>query len=166
MVLYHEVTEDALEQTLSHGLKSAARGEKGDKNDIIRTDTYLDDHRPAHIRRQGISRNDNLYAFIGTTTTLIDITNGATVPLKDYPLHNSCLLRLSVDSNECYVSDLDRYDAVKAAVANHETATLAELASDYWTHLVPLGDFTIGDITRPEIMITRDVSPRNISLVS
>lgn len=165
MVLYHEVTKDALDQTLAHGLKAAARGEKGDKSDIKQTDTHLDTHRPDSIRQLGISRDDNLYAFVGTEHSLIDITNGATLPLKDYPLEDSHLLRLDIDLDHCYVSDLDRYDAIKAAVANHEVATLNELTDDYWAHVVPLRDFTIGEIARPEIMITQDVSPRDISLV-
>lgn len=166
MVLYHEVTTESFEDTLAHGLKRTARGEKGAKGDIVQTDTYLDDHRPANISQQGISRDDNLYAFIGTGDSLIDITNGATVQIQDYPLQDSRLLRLNINTDCCYVSDLDLYDAVKAAVANHETATLAELADDYWAHLVPLADFAIGDITRPEIMITQDIDPSDISLVS
>lgn len=166
MILYHEVTAEALERTLADGLKAESRGEKGDDPDIIETDTYLDEHRPAPLSRQGISRSDSLYAFVGTENSLVDITNGATVALQDYPLQDSHLLRLSIGSDSCYVSDLDRYDAVRKAIANHETATLTELADEYWTHLVPLSDFAIGDIARPEVMVTHDIDPTDISVVS
>lgn len=162
MPLYHEVAKDSVEKILADGLKRTSRGDKGDQTDIIQTDAYLDDHRPAALRKQGVSRDDNLYAFIGTDDVLIDITNGATVSRADYPKEGSVLLRITVDEAACYVSDLDRYDAVKAAIANHETATLAELADAYWTSLTPLRHFEIGDILRPEVMITTDVPPQQI----
>lgn len=165
MVLYHEVAKDSVEKILADGPKCTSRGDKGDKTDIIQTDAYLDDHRPAALRTRGISRNDSLYAFVGTDDSLIDITNGATVPLTDYPKDGSVLLRITVDETVCYVSDLDRYDAVKAAVANHETATLAELTDEYWASLTPLHNFEIGDILRPEVMITTDVPPQQITPV-
>ena len=165
MILYHEVAKDSVEKILADGLKRTSRGDKGDQTDIIQTDAYLDDHRPDAVRKQGVSRDDNLYAFVGTDYSLIDITNGATVPLTDYPNDGSVLLRIAVDEVACHVSDLDRYDAVKAAIANHETATLAELADTYWTSLTPLRDFKIGDILRPEVMITTDIPPRQITLV-
>lgn len=165
MVLYHEVAKDSVEKILADGLKRTSRGEKGDKTDIIQTDTYLDDHRPVAVRKRGVSRDDNLYAFVGTEDSLIDITNGATVSLADYPKEGSALLRITVDEAACYVSDLDRYDAVKAAIANHETATLAELTDEYWASLTPLRSFEIGDILRPEVMITTDVPPQQITPV-
>ena len=165
MVLYHEVTKDSVEKILADGLKRTSRGDKGDKTDIIETDTYLDNHRPAALRERGVSRDDNLYAFVGTDNSLVDITNGATLSLADYPQEDSILLRIAVDEDTCYVSDLDRYDAVKAAIANHETATLAELADEYWASLTPLRTFEIGGILRPEIMITTDVPPQQITPV-
>lgn len=163
MPLYHEVAKDSVEKILTDGLKRTSRGDKGDQTDIIQTDAYLDDHRPGALRDQGISRDDNLYAFVGTDTSLVDITNGATVSLQDYPQEDSVLLRLAVDEAACYVSDLDRYDAVKAAIANHETATLAELADAYWASLTPLRSFKIGDILRPEVMITTDIPSHYIT---
>lgn len=162
MALYHEVTQDSVEKILTDGLKRTSRGDKGDQTDIIQTDTYLDNHRPSALRARGVSRDDNLYAFIGTDDSLVDITNGATVSLQDYPQENSALLRLVVDEAACYVSDLDRYDAVKAAIANHETTTLADLAAKYWASLMPLADFAIGDMTRPEVMVTTDIPPGHI----
>lgn len=165
MVLYHEVTKDSVEKILTDGLKRTSRGDKGDKSDIIETDRFLDDHRPTALRQQDVSRDDNLYAFVGTDDSLVDITNGATVMIKDYPREDSVLLRLSVDEAYCFVSDLDRYDAVKAAIANHETATLTELVDEYWANLTPLRDFTIGDIVRPEIMITHNIPPTQLTPV-
>lgn len=165
MTLYHEATNDSVKEILAHGLKRTSRGEKGDASDIIKTDQYLDERRPGTLRQKGLSRDDNIYAFIGTESSLIDITNGATISLKEYPRQDSALLRLSIDESACYISDLDRYDAIKAAISNHETATLEELATAYWASVTPLHQFSLGDVSRPEVMITQDIEPRHLALV-
>ena len=66
MTLYHEVTKDSLIDILQNGLIRASRGKKGNDHAIIATDTYLDAHRPAWVVDHNISRDDALYAFIGT----------------------------------------------------------------------------------------------------
>lgn len=121
MTLYHEAPLDSLSELRHNGLERTARGDKGDDPVIKRTDDYLDAHCPDKLRSYGVSRSNNLYAFLGDEAHIVDIQNGATLPLQDYAISDSILFRLSVDPASCFVSDLDRYDAVKAAVASHDT---------------------------------------------
>jgi hypothetical protein len=166
MVLYHEIDRDSLDSVLADGLKRTSRGEKGDDDAIKKTDAYLDTHRPATLVHRNISRDDNIYAFLGTDKTLIDITSGAIVSLSDHKKPDVALLRLSVGQSACYVSDLDRYDAVKHAVEHGMTEQLDALADHYWQAVVPLEAYTTGTIIRTEVMITRDVLPSEIEQIT
>ena len=166
MTLYHEIPHDSLAQIMRDGLKRSTRGEKGDDDAIATTDRYLDDHRPAAIAARGIHRNKSIYAFLGDTDHIIDITNGATLPLADYPLSGSVLLRLDADMADCYVSDLDSFDAVKSALTQHDDAALEALAARYWAQLTPLSEYVPGAITRPEVMITTDLAADRITRVA
>jgi hypothetical protein len=76
------------------------------------------------------------------------------------------LLRITADPTKCYVSDLDLYDTVKRAMELQEQdTTLENLAEKYWQKIVSLDEFEVGMIERPEVMITYDISPENISEV-
>lgn len=163
MTLYHELSPDALVSALREGLRRTSRGEKGQDDAIKKTDAYLDQHCPAPLRAKGVSRDDNIYAYLGTEDTLIDIRDGRTVPLTDRPDPTSKLLRLSVDPAHCYVSDLERYDAVKRAIDQHSDTQLAALATEYWQHITPLASYGPGSIRRPEIMITCDLAPHALT---
>ena len=164
MIVYHEVSNDALDSVLEEGLVRTSRGEKGDDSSIAKTDELLDGNRPAALREIGISRDDNLYAYLSSDTSLIDITDGSLVPLDTF-IKNSdgAVLALTINAPQCYVSDLDQYDAVKEAVENdNDIETLQEMSETYWNSLVPLDEFTPGDIDRPEVMIPYDILPENI----
>lgn len=166
MNLYHEAPLTTLPELLAEGLKRTTRGDKGDDDAIKQTDNYLDDHCPAKLRAQHVSRNNSIYAFLGDETNLIDIQNGATLPIDDYPLQQTALLCLTVSRAHCFVSDLDRYDAVKAAVTDHDAASLPVLAARYWDAVVPLVAYDPGSITRPEVMITADLTPAQLTQVA
>lgn len=166
MILYHEIDRDSLDNVLTDGLKRTSRGEKGSDEAIKKTDAYLDARRPATLVHKDISRDDNIYAFLGDNKTLIDITNGLIVPLSERKQPDIALLRLSVEPSVCYVSDLDRYDAVKHAIAHDMIDQLDALSEHYWQAVIPLNDYTAGTIIRPEIMITRDVLPSEIEQIT
>jgi hypothetical protein len=166
MTLYHEIDRESLDSVLTDGVKRTSRGEKGDDDAIKKTDTYLDARRPATLVQKNVSRDDNIYAFLGTDRTLIDITSGVVVSLSDRKKPDTALLRLSVEQNACYVSDLDRYDAVKYAIENNMTEQLNTLAAHYWQAVVPLGTHVAGTVIRPEVMITRDIRPSEIEQIT
>jgi hypothetical protein len=166
MTLYHEIDRDSLDSVLTDGLKRTSRGEKGDNDAIKKTDAYLDARRPATLVQKNVSRDDNIYAFLGTDKTVIDITSGIVLCLSDRKIPDTALLRLSAEQNACYVSDLDRYDAVKYAIENDMTEQLDTLAAHYWQAVVPLDTYATGTIIRPEVMITRDIRPSEIEQVT
>ena len=166
MTLYHEIPGDTRESILRDGLKRTSRGDKGDDAAIQQADKYLDDRRPAALRENNVSRDDNIYAYLGDDRSLVDIRSGDVVPLNRHPDPDSSLLRLSVDPALCYVSDLDRYDALKQALEAGSADDLLEAqAAAYWDALIPLASYQSGSIRRPEVMITRDIAPEDITVV-
>lgn len=165
MVLYHEIDSSSLQSVLQNGLKCTHRGSKGSDKSIVQTDEYLDKHRPDTLKEAGISRGNNLYAFIGTEDTIINIKDGAIIPVQEYLCHhNSVILKLQIDAESCYVSDLDKYDALKSALSNTDERHSVRLAREYWDAVVPLQSFHPGNIARPEAMIIRDVRPGELTV--
>lgn len=165
MILYHEVSYDALQSILHEGLKRNDRGEKGDDQDIIETDEYLDTMQPRSLKEAGLSRSNNIYAFIGEHGSIVDITDGSVRSLKDYMSdHDSVLLKLAVEPKYCYVSDLDKYDAVKSCYANNDKLRAYDYAHDYWNSVTPLAAFKPNTIRRPEVMIVKNLPPELISV--
>ena len=167
MRVYHQVTPDSLESALTNGLKRTSRGEKGYDAAVTITDVILDRDCPKELREQGVSRDNNLYAYMPTETGVIDITDGADVPLKEFvEKSDQATLELDIDPRECFVSDLDTFDALKEALANREPSlTIQKLSHSYWSKVVPLHDYTPGTFNRPEIMIPYDVGPEHIKKV-
>lgn len=77
-----------------------------------------------------------IYAFIGDENTIIDIENGAIIPLHKYGGdRNSTLLRLKIDPTHAYVSDLDKYDAVKSVLLNNGESRAYSYARNTGTRL-------------------------------
>lgn len=164
MLAYHEVAPDQLQSILSNGLKKESRGSKGDDEWIVKADAYLDAHRPKNIVEAKVSRDDNIYAYYVTETSVIDIVDGAHIPRADF-IHakSGALLELHIDPKRSYISDLDTYDALKTAFSKHEKLdTLEMLAKSYWNKITRLDTFRPDVIRRPEIMITYSLDPRDL----
>lgn len=164
MLVYHEASPDMIESILQHGLKKQSRGEKGDDVWIKKTDKFLDECRPKKLREAGVSRDDNVYAYLLTDECVVSIKDGTFVPLTAFVKQaSSGLLKLNVDEAQCFVSDLDTYDALKNALQNHDSPdTIETLAHSYWRKLTPLSNYQNRTIRRPEIMITYDITPQCI----
>lgn len=164
MYAYHEVNSDTVQSILKNGLKRSDRGDKGDYDDIVKTDNFLDDHCPAELKSLGLSRQNNLYAYVSHNQNVISITDGAEVPIDKFARNsNQAVLRLKLDPKKCFVSDLDTYDALKSAIKNHENQNALEtLAKSYWNKVIRLDKFSIGIFRRPEIMVTYDLAASNI----
>lgn len=73
------------------------------------------------------------------------------------------VLRLEIDPGHAFISDLDRYDALKKAIEKREPIDhLESLACEYWQAVRPLTKQASSSIKRPEIMITYDIPPREL----
>jgi hypothetical protein len=146
------------------GLKCTSRGEKGADQDIIKTDALLDKHCPESLRAAGVSRDNNLYAYVTVNDKIINITDGAHLSLQDFvEKSRQQVLKLTIDPHRCFISDLDAYDGVVEAIKSHKsTESLKVLADEYWSRLIPLYKYRPSSITRPEIMITYDIDPKDI----
>lgn len=166
IVLYHEVTPESVESILEEGIKSHASGAKRDAQ-IEKIDTFLDTHRPDHLKTIGLSRRDVTYAFMEHDGKIVDIATGELVSVENFKRGNGMqLLRLKADLKDCYVSDLDLYDTLKRAMElDEQDSTREHLADQYWKRVVPLGEFEFGTITRPEVMVNADVAPGNIDVI-
>lgn len=168
MKVYHEISPDAVGAALMNGLKRTSRGEKGSDDSIKKADAFLDAHCPAGLKELGLSRDNNLYAYISDDEDIVDIVDGSLVQLKDFISHSDQkVLEVRVEPRQCYVSDLDTYDALKNAIENNEDKQIVEqLAHSYWNKIKVLNQFNIGDIRRPEVMVTYDVDQVHIKLVN
>lgn len=166
MKAYHEVSTEDVATILKHGLKKTSRGDKGDDKVILATDAFLDEHCPDFLKTHGLSRDDNIYAYVRNGDSIVTITDGKQVPIKVFVKRSKDnVLELTIDPSRCYVSDLDAYDALKHVIL-HEGARplLTTLAYAYWSKLKRLDQYTPGSIKRPELMITYDIEPDNIKL--
>lgn len=161
---YHEVKSSSLQEVLKNGLKCTSRGDKGDDKDIIKTDALLDKHRPTSLRRAGVSRDNNLYAYVDVDGKISDIKNGQYVSIHDFVKRSEQkVLKLTLDPRRCFVSDLDIYDKVMDAAKVHAPSTDVQiLINEYWSRLTPLYRFQPSSITRPEVMITYNIEPKDI----
>ncbi|MGH7217956.1 MAG: hypothetical protein ACREGE_00720 [Candidatus Microsaccharimonas sp.] len=164
MRAYHEVSPDQLQSVMANGLKKESRGAKGNDRWIIKADAYLDEHRPKSVVEAGVSRDDTIYAYYVSDTSVITITDGAAISVHDFiESKKGSLLELQLDPRRCFVSDLDTYDALKDALRQHKNSEeLETLAKSYWSKLVRLDSFEPNMIRRPEIMITYNLAPHEI----
>jgi hypothetical protein len=166
MIVYHELDPDTVDDILKQGIRCSSTGSKTD-DAIQRTDELLDSLIPPGFADRRISRQHNLYAYLTHDGAVIDITDGQELPAADF-LANSTMAVVSVEANPsaAYVSDIDAYDRVKEAIQNNAAReTLNNLASDYWSRIIPLEDYQNGSFRRPEVMITYDVPPEAITLL-
>jgi hypothetical protein len=167
MFIYHEIRPEALPTALAEGLVRTSQGAKSEDPAILKTNSFLDKHCPDHLRAAGLSRRNNIYGYIGSGSSIIDIQNGQKIPLQEKQRQNNlALVRLEVDPRHCWISDLDKYDAVKDAIMrNTSIQELIPLSNDYWNSLQPLKDYS-ARIRRPEVMIICDISPLAIHEVN
>ncbi|OYX44021.1 hypothetical protein B7Y94_00340 [Candidatus Saccharibacteria bacterium 32-49-12] len=166
MLAYHEVSLDQLGSVLENGLRQGNRGSKGDDKMIVETDEYLDVRCPKHLKAQGVSRAKNIYAYIRSGDEIIDIVDGSRVSIEEFVERSrGGLLEISVDDRRCFVSDLDTYDALKAAIEGRvNRSELERLADSYWSKVKPVTESA--DYRRPELMITYDLSPIDLTRLS
>ena len=164
MIAFHEVDPAHVKSILAHGLKRTSRGEKGDGSDIVRTDQLIDEWRPDDLRKAGWSRDNNLYAYIVLDGNVIDITNGQRVPVDKFIANaRQSLLELTVDSDRCFVSDLDIYDELMHAIHNKRAEVhLRQIAERYFNAVQPLSLFDGSSIVRAELMVPYDITPRDL----
>lgn len=164
MLIYHEIDKDSLNSVKVNGLKCQSRGVKSDDEAVRKTNAFLDDRRPSHVKAANVSRQRNLYGYLGNKSWIIDIKDGSHVAVREKRSQNNLvLLRLTVNQENCWISDLDIYDALKDAIMHRQSASvLAELAARYWQAIQPLLTYD-QSVKRPEVLITRNIPPSNIS---
>jgi hypothetical protein len=164
--VFHEVRPESLDELRRDGIRRGGSGEKtgGPEQGA---DTFLDSARsPAEVQR-GLSRHDVVYGYLSDGDRLIDIQDGKAVDPPSYAAEREqVLVRMTVDSDRCFVSDLDCYDVVKEGLqSGWSQDALLRWAARYWKQVTPLSDYRPGLYRRPEVMITVDVPPRDIVVV-
>jgi hypothetical protein len=158
--IYHQLTNKAWELAKVKGLLRSARGDKGQDEQIIKTDKFLDTHIPQALQNEGVGRCNNIYGYIGSKNELVDIQSGDLRPVTQIAAqHSHVLLRLEVELRHCWVSDLDLYDAVKRA----RNIDRKKAAVHYWNALQPLANYK-NTMRRPEVMITIDIPPSHLQV--
>jgi hypothetical protein len=166
VVIYHEVRPESLDKVLQEGIK---RGDQGEKSDSVvqRTDDCLESRISRELAGMGLSRRHVVYGYLSSGDKLVDIRSGEAVEVHRFSAQRELvLLRITVDSSKCFVSDLDAYDALKMCVESGAADTLlTRLAERYWARIVPLDDYDDGSYRRPEVMVTSDVDAQDIEVV-
>jgi hypothetical protein len=168
MLIYHEASPDSLEAILRSGLKRSLHGELDSSDLTIKTNELLDTCRPHSLIRLGVSRIRSIYGYLPTNTGIIDAYTGDRVSEHEKTTANHrVLLSLEVTASRCYVSDREAYEALKAATGNNDPqSSLDKLARRYWQNLIRLDRYKQGYIRRPEVMVTYDIPPEHITIVS
>jgi hypothetical protein len=168
MIVYHEADPDMLNDILAYGLKRTSHGVLSKDKGITKTNKLLDRYRPRFLREAQVSRDNNTYAYLTTNSGIIDISTGNEISeLEKATANHRKLLRIEVTAAHCYVSDLDAYDRLKVALESADDSShINDLVKQYWDKIVRLDRYKMGQISRPEVMITYDVQPENITVVS
>ena len=164
---YHQVAREQLKSILSDGLLQGSEGDKTDA-DIRDTDLFLNEHRPPEVIAAGIDRQRNIYCYLTDGDKVIDITSG-----ESKPRHNiltdpdQVLLKLTVDPDRCFVSDLDLFDEVKSLLKAGQIQQANERAITYWECLTVLRFYDRQvPFRRPELMVPYDLPPDVITVIS
>lgn len=167
IVLYHEISPKSKDQVVTEGIKKGASGVKTD-SEKRKVDEFLDTHPPDWAKNIGLCRADAIYAYLKTDSDeVVDIKSGEAIPVSEFMNKTKdVLLKITVDSDYCYVSDLDLYDTITRALElDEQDSTREHLADRYWERLTPIDEYQNGSITRPEMMVNYDVSPESIEVV-
>ncbi len=167
MTAYHEINPAQLDSVLKNGLDCSSRGEKSDEV-IEKTDSLLDAAIPKILRIAGLSRSNNLYAYLYEDNLISRITDGKKMTVDDFVSNSDrAVLRLEVDARHSYISDLDAYDTVKTAVGQQAGLPARQAAAAaYWAAICRAADYRSGQVKRPEVMITYPIEPSNIQVIS
>lgn len=167
MVIYHEVRPELLDQVLRDGIKRNDHGEKTDSV-VQRTDECLEGRIPEELRNRGLGRRNVVYGYLSSGDKLVDIRSGQDVDADHFSSQRELvLLRITVDSVNCFVSDLDAYDAVKVCVKSGAGETLlTRLAERYWARVGPLDEYEAGQFRRPEVMVVNNIDADEIDVVT
>lgn len=150
---------------LSEGLKCHSSGSKSDDT-TQKVDNFLDLYIPNQLRKMGVSRSSCVYGYLGNTETIIDIKNGSRKPVSEFIAKpKMALLKLGVNEERCFVSDLNTYDKVKATFRKGASPSPSQ-AHTYWKSLIPFSHFIERSNIRPEAMIPYNIPPEDIQIVT
>lgn len=154
-----------MDSVLNKGLRCGSSGSKS--NDVTqKVDAFLDLYVPESLKKAGVSRSTCIYGYLGNTEMIIDIKNGAWKPVSTFTAKpKTVLLKLTVDKKKCFVSNLNSYDELKAAI--QEGANLSpSQAHSYWENLIPFSNFVERSDIRPEVMIPHSIPPKDIEVIA
>lgn len=167
MRIFHESQRGHIASIMQNGLVQGSSGVKSQNSLNTKTDKLLDQHRPVAVKTANICREKNIYGYVGIDEKIIDIIDGTHRDLAEYIKNSSLVvLELMPEPTQCYVSDLDRYDAIKQMVdLNAPLDSIIPLIGHYWSALVPLQMYNPSDIRRPEVVITSDIQPSAIHVI-
>jgi hypothetical protein len=166
VTLFHEIDPTSKDKVLNEGIKRKANGGKNN-SEKKKVDTFLDTHLPDWAKEKEVCRGNVLYAFLERDGHVVDITDGEPMPVSQFmDKSQDALLKITVDSGKCYVSDLDLYDTLMRAMQlDEQDSTREHLADRYWERVIPLEKYELGTIRRPEVMVATDVEPGDIEVV-
>lgn len=166
ITVYHEVDPSSREEILDQGIDRESEGQKMD-TEKRKVDEYLDTHLPLELDALDISRDSVVYAYMAHEGNIIDISDGEFIPIDEFnDRSEQTLLKLTVESKDCYVSDLDLYDTLMRAMElGEQDGKLQYLAFHYWESIVPYDKYEMGSIRRPEVMIANDIRPGAVEIV-
>jgi hypothetical protein len=187
MQAIHVTSPNAVKDIVSGGLLYGSQGMNNKQKQAAITNNFLDSVRPDALISKNVSRVDCLYAYLVLDGMVIDITDGHSYVLKHWqPTDGKRAIALTVDPTKTYISDLDAYDKVAAAIfAQSSTNTCHDLAIAYWQLLLPLQEAAQyyqpaqtgiklrsgaptnlqRNIQRPELMITESISSQALILL-
>ncbi len=176
--VYHGAKTDGLDSILSEGLKCEAKASGTQEDFVQKTDEILLRHRPAEFER--VDRQRALYAYLFLESSIIDTEDGRQLAPDEWRVEEGrSRLRLTINPESAYMSDLEAYDKLAAAVREGRDDEYEELARAYWEHLAPLdralADFTLDPsgfgvagrnsnerYRRVEVILTADIAPDRI----
>jgi hypothetical protein len=179
--VFHKTSRDSVSSVMSEGLRYGKEGSNGKDDRVRAANEFLNARCPTELKDEGVDRVECIYCYLGVGDgNVFDVESGRVLDHERWDLGpDNVKLRLLVDPENAFVSDLDAYDTLLDRMEERAGEdVLAALAREYWQRLVRLADVRAhyrlegdalvpastappglpGRLERVEVLVTTDVA--------
>lgn len=140
--VFHKTSRDSLPSIMSDGLRYGEQGRHSQDGRVRATNELLNGVCPSELKGEGVDRMGCIYGYLGVDDKVFDVESGRLVDQERWDVGaDNAKLRLLIDPETAFVSDLDAYDALLERLEDRAGEdVLATLAGEYWQRLVRLAE--------------------------
>lgn len=163
--VFHKTSRDSLPSVLSDGLRCGEQGSHSQDDRVRAANEFLNGACPSELKSEGVDRKGCIYCYLGFgDDKVFDVESGRVVDLERWDVGaDNAKLRLLIDPEIAFVSDLDAYDALLDRMEERAGEdVLAALAGEYWQRLVRLTDVSVHYRLEDEALVAATTAPAGL----